>query len=170
MSFHVTHIIEKKRILLHSVTGGFDKETSPEDVYSHAPRSMPLKGIRKTNCVAIGNLLPGRNSHSAISKGKGKCKCKFLHNAVSSPQDCSKCFTLYSLADLFNQIPSQIWWEMPSHAAINARMLLVEISIAMYSFIQLSEQCRVKYIAQGLIPQRRIRTRDLLIESPVLYT
>ena len=30
---------------------------------------------------------------SQHSKGQGQCQ--FLHSAVSSPQDCSKCFTLY---------------------------------------------------------------------------
>ena len=39
-----------------------------------------------------------------LKKGKGK----FLCSAVSNPQDCSKRFTLYSLADLFNQTPSQL--------------------------------------------------------------
>ena len=37
-------------------------------------------------------------------------------------------FTLYSLSDLFNQTPYQLLWEEPSHAAINARRLLVQVA------------------------------------------
>ena len=37
-------------------------------------------------------------------------KGKFLYSAVSSPQDCSKHLTLYSLADLFNQTTSKLFW------------------------------------------------------------
>ena len=52
-------------------------------------------------------------------------KDKFLHSAVSSPQDGSRQLTLYSLADLFNRTPSQLLWEASSHAAINAQRLFV---------------------------------------------
>ena len=40
------------------------------------------------------------------------------------------------------------------------------LSIARYSFIQLSEleQCRMKHFAQGLTPQHRIQIRVLLVE------
>ena len=68
---------------------------------------------------------------------------KFLYSAVSNPPDCSKQFTLYSLADLFNQTPSQLLWEASSHAAINAQTLFIHkyppMSITRYSFTQLSE-------------------------------
>ena len=60
-----------------------------------------------------------------------------------------------SLTDLFTQSPSQLLWEASSHML----QLLHEgcsytyppLSIARYSFIQLSEleQCRVKKLAQG---------------------
>ena len=67
----------------------------------------------------------------------------FLYSAVSGPQDCSKRFTLHPLADLFIPRPSQLLWEVFSHAAIAARRLFVHISttvcIDRYSFIQLSE-------------------------------
>ena len=45
------------------------------------------------------------------------------------------------------------------------------LSIARYSFIQLSEleQCRVKKLAQGFNTAARIRTRVLVVESPKLY-
>ena len=60
-----------------------------------------------------------------------------------------------SLTDLFTQTPSRLLWEASSHML----QLMHEgcsypyppLSIARYSFIQLSEleQCRVKKIAQG---------------------
>ena len=81
---------------------------------------------------------------------------------------------LYSLADLFNRRPSWLLWEAFSHAAILRRLLVHKyssLSIARYSFIQLSEleQCRVKKLAQGFTWQHRIRTWVLLVESPMLY-
>ena len=83
-------------------------------------------------------------------------KCKLLQSAVSSPQACSKRFTLYSLADLFTQTPSRVLHETFSHAAPNSRRLPVHtyspLSIARYSFIQLSELEQL-----------------ILVESPILY-
>ena len=60
-----------------------------------------------------------------------------------------------SLADLFNQTPSQLLWEASSHMLQLMRegcsYTYPPPSIARYSFIQLSEleQCRVKKLAQG---------------------
>ena len=77
-------------------------------------------------------------------------KGEFLYSAVSSPQDCSKPFTLYSLTDLFNQTPSQLLCETSSHMLQLMRegcsYTYPPLSIVTYSFIQLSEleQCRVK--------------------------
>ena len=71
-------------------------------------------------------------------------------------------FTSYSLADVFNLTPSRLLWETSSHAAVNAQRLFIykypPMSIARYSFIQLSEleQCRVKELAQGFTRQHRI--------------
>ena len=59
-------------------------------------------------------------------------KDKFLCNAVSSPQDCSKRFTLHPLANLFIPRPFQLLWEAFSHAAITARRLLFHISTTTY--------------------------------------
>ena len=42
-------------------------------------------------------------------------KGKFLYSAISNSQDCSKRFTLSSLAHLFNQTPSQPLWKASSH-------------------------------------------------------
>ena len=60
-----------------------------------------------------------------------------------------------SLTDLFNQIPSQLLWEASSHMVQlmheGCSYTYPPLSIARYSFIQLSEleQCRVKKLAQG---------------------
>ena len=83
---------------------------------------------------------------------KGK-KPTFLYSAVSNPQDDSKCFTLYSLTNLFNQTSSQLLWEAYS------RMLQLmhegcsytypPLSVARYSSIQLNVLHREKK-AQGI--------------------
>ena len=41
--------------------------------------------------------------HHSLTRGEGQglCKSTFLHNTVSSPWNCSKCFTLHPLTDLF---------------------------------------------------------------------
>ena len=62
---------------------------------------------------------------------------------------------IISLADLFNQTPSQLLWEASSHTLQLMRKgcsyTYPPLSIARYSFIQLNglEQCRVKKLAQG---------------------
>ena len=74
---------------------------------------------------------------------------KVISYTASNPQDCSKWFTLYSLADLFSLTPSRLLCEASNHPAVSARRLFVNIypllSIARFSFIQLNEpqQCRV---------------------------
>ena len=64
-----------------------------------------------------------QNTNHHYSKGKGK----FTYRAVFNPQDCSKCFTLYSLADLVTQqTPPQLLWEAFSHVTINSQKLLIK--------------------------------------------
>ena len=81
-------------------------------------------------------------------------KGKFLYSAVCNSQDCSKCFTLY-FPDLFNQSTSQLLWEASSHMLQLMRdgcsYTYLPLSIARYSFIQLSELelCRVNKLTQG---------------------
>ena len=80
-----------------------------------------------------------------------------------------------SLTDLFTQSPSRLLWEASSHMLQLMREgcshTYPPLSIARYSFIQLSEleQCRVKKLAQGFNTAARIRTRVLVVESPKLY-
>ena len=80
-----------------------------------------------------------------------------------------------SLTDLFTQTPSRLLWEASSHMLQLMRegcsYTYPPLSIARYSFIQLSEleQCRVKKLAQGFNAAARIRTRLLVVESPKLY-
>ena len=80
-----------------------------------------------------------------------------------------------SLTDLFTQIPSRLLWEASSHMLQLMRggcsYTYPPLSIARYSFIQLSEleQCRVKKLTQCFNTAARIRTRVILVESPKLY-
>ena len=80
---------------------------------------------------------------------------QFLYSAVPNPQDCSKCYTFYfpDKQTLFNQTPSLLLWEPSSHMLqlMCKGCTYPPLSIARYSFIQLSEleQCRVKKPAQG---------------------
>ena len=80
-----------------------------------------------------------------------------------------------SLTDLFTQTPSRLLWDASSHMLQLMRegcsYTYPSLSIARYSFIQLSEleQCRVKKLAQGFNTAARIRTRVLVVESLMLY-
>ena len=83
-------------------------------------------------------------------------KGQFLYSAVSSPQDGSKRFTLYSLTDLFTQTIFRLFREASSHTlqlmCEGCSYIYPPLFIVRYSFIQLSEleQCRVKKLAQGV--------------------
>ena len=94
----------------------------------------------------------------------------YLYNAMSSPQDRSRRFTLYSLSDLFSRTPSRLLWGVFIHVAINARSLFVHKYPPLSLVVQLSnlEHCRVKEFAQDSTQQRRIRTRVLLVQNPNL--
>ena len=81
-----------------------------------------------------------------------------------------------SLTDLSTQTPSRRTCEASSHMLQLMRegcsYTYPPLSIARYSFIQLSElleQCRVKKLAQGFNTAAKIRTRVLVFESPKLY-
>ena len=80
-----------------------------------------------------------------------------------------------SLTELFIQTPCRLLWEASSHMLQLMRegcsYTYPQLSIARYSFIQLSELelCRVKKIAKVLTPQHRIRNQVLVVESPKFY-
>ena len=80
-----------------------------------------------------------------------------------------------SLTDLFTQTPSRLLWEASSHMLQLMRegcsYTYPPLSIARYSFIQLSEleQCRVKKLAQGFNTAARTRTWVLIVESLKLH-
>ena len=66
--------------------------------------------VRRTHCdIAIGGDLVDTTCKSKTGIGK------FLYSAVSSTQDRSKRFTLYSVTDLFTQTPSRLLWEASSY-------------------------------------------------------
>ena len=65
-----------------------------------------------------------------------------LYSAVSSPWDCSKCITFHPLADLFIPTPFRLLWEAFSNLQLllgNYAFKYPHLSVARYSFIQLSE-------------------------------
>ena len=80
-----------------------------------------------------------------------------------------------SLTYLFSQTPYRLLWEASSHMLQLIRegcsYIYPPLSIARYSFIQLSdqEQCRVKNLPKILAPQHKIRTRVLVVGCPKLY-
>ena len=80
-----------------------------------------------------------------------------------------------SLTDLFTQTPSQLLWEASSHMLQLMRegcsYTYPPLSIARYSFIQLSEleQCRVKKLAQGFNCAAQDSNPFLIVKSLKLY-
>ena len=113
------------------------------------------------------SLSGGRGSMNPPIKGKGK----FLYSTVFKTTQSALHFT--SLAHLFNQTPSQLLWEASSHML----QLMCEgcsytyppLYVARYSFIQLSELEQCKHLPKVLMPQHRIRTRVLVVKSPMPY-
>ena len=77
-----------------------------------------------------------------------------------------------SLTDLFTQTPSRLLWEVSSHMLQLMRegcsYTYPPLSIARYSFIQLSEmeQCGVKKLAQSF--NSAAQDSVLIVESPIL--
>ena len=59
--------------------------------------------------------------------------CKFLYSAVSSPGLLKALLHFTSLADLFNQTPSQPLGTIQTCYTINVQRLLVHISTSVYS-------------------------------------
>ena len=86
-----------------------------------------------------------------------KIKGKFLYSAVANPQDFSKRFTLYSLADLFNQTPYRIIWH-------SATRQLIREDYSTHIFTVLIHTAEWT----GAM-QHKIRTRTILVEGQILY-
>ena len=120
-----------------------------------------------SQCTASG--LSQYCSHLVIKvhqESRGKVSWDIAQYPVLRIAQSALHFT--SLADLFNRTLSQILCE--TSTAINCNgcwYTYPPLSIARYSFIQLSElkQCRVKKRAHGFIWQHRIRIRFLLVKS-----
>ena len=87
------------------------------------------------------------------SKSKGKGSSYIAQYPILRTAQSALHFT--SLTDLFTQTPSRLLWEASSHMLQLMRegcsYTYPSLSIARYSFIQLSEleQCRVKTLVQG---------------------
>ena len=86
-------------------------------------------------------------SYTAYTYNKGKGK--FLYDAVSSKKDHSKHFKVHPMEDLPIPTPTLLLLEAFNHAAITAQILFghiyLQLSIARYSFIQLSELSTARY-------------------------
>ena len=99
------------------------QQTAPNTLLpTHRSQQTAPNTLLQIHCsqhTAPNTLLPTHCSNSREGK------VKFLYCAVSNRQHCSKRFTRYSLADLFNQTPSRLLWEVSCHAAINAQRLFV---------------------------------------------
>ena len=123
-------------------------------IYSFCAGIHPHKVKRSDNCVYWQlrikfhiTVSVGSDHRTYLKRHKGK----FLYRAVSSPQNRSMRFT--SLTDQFTQTQSRLLWEAPNHMLQLMRegcsYTFPSLSIARYSFIQLSEleQRRVKKLA-----------------------
>ena len=92
--------------------------------------------------------------------------------AQSPVQTVQSALHFTSLTDLFSQTPYRLLWEASSHMlqliSEGCSYIYPPLSIARYSFLQLSdqEQCRVKNLPKILAPQHKIRTRVLVVECP----
>ena len=93
--------------------------------------TLPTRFTRTTGTL-IDNLFC--RLHESIHTAGILTKGKFLYSAVSSPQDRSKCFTLYfpDRPIHLNTISASLGSIQP-YATINARRLLVHISTTVYS-------------------------------------
>ena len=102
--------------------------------------------------VQYYNVLPNKLTHS-LNKRQKKASSYIAQYPVLGTVQSTLHFT--SLTDLFTQTPSRLLWEASSHMLQLLRegcsYIYPPLSIARYSFIQLSEleQCRVKKLAQG---------------------
>ena len=79
-----------------------------------------------------------------------------LHNAVSSPWDCSKHFTLHLLTDLFIPAPFRLLWEALLLLLEDYSYIYPSLYVARLSFIQLNElwQRETNEIAKASIRQQ----------------
>ena len=111
-----------------------------------------------------------------MSLVRGVKTCQILYSSVSNPHDCSKGFTFYSLAELFNQTPYWLHWEASSHAAINTQCYLytnihhcLQLRIHSYSQVNWTNVELNNFPTQSIIWQHRIQTRVLLVESLIQW-
>ena len=119
----------------------------------HSRPANTVIQISKTNTKHSAYTLWNLSSVKSIIKEGKKVSSYIAQYPVLRTAQSTLYFT--SLADLFNQTPSQLFWEASSHMLQLMRKgcsyTYPPLSIARYSFIQLSEleQCRVKKLAQG---------------------
>ena len=79
-----------------------------------------------------------------------KYKGMFLYSAVSNLQDCSKRFTLYCLAELFNRTASRLLWEA-------CMMYMQKMTFILGYLLDLLTTCSVKCV---LLPDVMAATKN----------
>ena len=99
------------------------------------------------HCIWILTLVRGRLKHMLSVSYAEVERLVLISLRMKSPGLIKDC-TLYSLADLFNQTPSQFLWEAFSYATIKTQSL----------FIQLSElaHCNRNKLGQGSTSQHKM--------------
>ena len=101
-------IINARRLLVHMSTIVYSQESSWVN-WSNIEWKILLKVLRPQHMFQTRVLLveSPKLYPWAIALS--------TYSVVSNPQDCSKRFTIYSLADLFNRTQSRLLWEAFSH-------------------------------------------------------
>ena len=138
----------------------------------HSLRSCTILQCRRHQTVR--SILHSHICYLCIGLGKGKANASSYISQYPVIRTAQSAVQFTSLSDLFTQTPSRLLWEASSHMLQLMRegcsYTYPPLSIARYSFIQLSEleQCRVKKLAQGFNTATRIRTRALSLSHCAL--
>ena len=117
----------------------------------HASRAGRLHRVVGDGLQEVGRVSRPLQTHPRETL---TYKRKFLYGAVPSPRTAQSALHSTSLADLFNQSSPQLLLKHPATLQLMREGYSYKyppLSIARYSFIQLSEleQCRVKILFQG---------------------
>ena len=111
-------------------------------------------------CINI--LIYQRNINVFTHKNFNKTKSLKYCSPIRSSGLLKQLLHFTSLTDLFNQTPSQLFWEASSH------MLQLMHEGCSYTYPPLSI-ARYSNLPKVLTPQHRIQTWVLLVKSPKLY-
>ena len=126
-SVHVFNFVSKVYTLLCSI----------RDHYTFSCLISLLPHLRTHLCTREYQVRMTHNKQQPIKNAKNYAKvskCVFLSSAVSNPQDCSKCSTLYFPdRPVQSDTISASLGSIQPYATINVRWLLVHMSTTIYS-------------------------------------